>query len=152
MRFEWDGEIFELLAAGRGSRFCVLRMSVGGHVLFAGGDLDTAAERELLARLSPRALASDVTILGRQASSAGSDPKWIEASVAGRDGRLAIATGGIAGSVSRARALMRWRDSGARVFDTQRDGAIEFGFGPEGVTKITAARFARWPFAWRRIE
>ena len=65
---------------------------------------------------------------------------------------LAIATGGIAGSDSRARALLRWRDAGARVLDTQRDGAIEFGFGTQGVTNITAARSARWPFAWRRVE
>ena len=53
---------------------------------------------------------------GRRAA-AGSSPEWIEASVAGRDGSLAIATGGIAGSDSRARALLRWRDcrsAGAR--------------------------------------
>ena len=151
-RFEWDGVVFDLLAAGRGSRFCALRMSIGRQVLVAGGDLDVAAEHELLARLSPPALASDVAILGRQASSAGSSPQWIEASVAGRPGGLTIATGGIAGSDSRARALLRWRDSGTRVFDTQRDGALEFGFGTNGVTNITTARSARWPFAWRRVE
>ncbi len=130
----------------------MLRMSAGGHVLFAGGDLDAAAERELLARLPPPALASDVAILGRQASAAGSSLEWIEASVAARHGGLAIATGGIAGSDSRARALLRWRDAGVRSVDTQRDGAVEFGFGTEGVTNITTARSARWPFAWRRVE
>jgi beta-lactamase superfamily II metal-dependent hydrolase len=151
-RFEWDGVSFELLAAGRESQFCVLRISAGGKVLVAGGDLDVAAERELLARLSPPALASDVAILGRQASGTGSSPQWIEASVAGRPGSLAIATSGVAGSTSRARALLRWRDSGVRVFDTQSDGAVEFGFGTQGVTNITAARSVHWPFAWRRLE
>jgi competence protein ComEC len=152
LHFEWDGVLFDLLAAGAGGRFCVLRMSVGGHVLLAGGDLDAAAERELLARLSPTALASDVAILGRQANSTGSSPGWIEASVAGRDGNIVIAAGGITGSDTHARALLRWRDSGSQVFDTQRDGAVEFGFGTQGVTKVTTARSARWPFAWRRIE
>ncbi len=33
-------------------------------------------------------------------------------------------------AATRVRArCMRWRDAGTRVFDTQRDGAIEFGFG-----------------------
>jgi len=152
LQFEWDGVLFELLAAGQGRQFCVLRMSVGGQVLFAGGDLDAAAERDLLARLPAPALASDVTILGRQASAAGSSPKWIEASVAGRDGSLAIVTGGVAGSDSRAHALLRWRDRGARIVDTQRDGAVEISFGTQGVSNITTVRAARWPFAWRRVD
>jgi competence protein ComEC len=149
-RFTWDGVTFDLLAAGPGGRYCVLRLSSGGHVVFAGGDLDADAEADLLSRLPRQALASDVAILGRQASSLGSTRRWIEATVTEGAGTLVIASGGVEGSDSRALALTRWRDAGARVLDTQRDGAVEFDFGTDGVSKLAVASSARWPFAWRR--
>jgi competence protein ComEC len=149
-RFTWDGVTFDLLAAGPGQRHCALRVSVGARTVFLGGDLDADAERELLGRLPRGMLASDVAILGRQAGAMGSSPGWIEASVAGHHGNLVIAGGGVAGSGTRARALERWRDAGARVLDTQQDGAVEFVFGTDGVTSLAVARSTRWPFAWRR--
>ena len=66
----------------------------------------------------PGELASDVVLMSRQGSSLGSAPEWIEATGAG----LAIATGGIADSESRAVTLERWRRAGADILDTRRDG------------------------------
>jgi len=143
-RFEWDGVRFEMFVAGGGA-YCVLRIIAGGHALLLSGDLDAAAERELLARWSP-GLVNDVVVLSRQAGAAGSGPEWIESSGAG----LAIATGGIATSDARGRTLERWRDAGVRVFDTRAAGAIQFVFGTRGISPLATARSARFPFAWRR--
>ena len=143
-RFEWEGIEVQTLVGGHG-KACAVRIIAGGHALLLPGDLDADGERELLARL-PHGLASDVVVIGRQAGSLGSSAQWIEACDAG----LAIATGGIAGSDSRARTLERWRRSGARVLDTRELGAIQFVFGTQGVTALAAARSARYPFAWRR--
>lgn len=147
-RFRWDGIDFETLTAGRAADACVLRVSAGGHSLLLAGDLDAGAERQLLGRLAPRALASDVVVLSRQASASGSSPQWIESTAPA----VVIATGGVAGSIARAETLARWRATGAQVFDTRRDGGIELGFGTHGIAVRGPARMARYPFAWRRVE
>jgi len=89
-----------------------------------------------------------VVVLGRQAGGQGSNPEWIENSAAA----LVIATGGIAGSDSRARGLERWRAAGARVIDTQRAGAVEISFGTNGEVRLDTAASVRYPFAWRRFQ
>jgi competence protein ComEC len=147
-RFEWEGVVVESFAAGRHRDHCVLRVSTGSHALLLAGDLDAAAERELLARLPPGALASEVVLMSRQAGAAGSSAEWIEASGAG----LAIATGGIDTSDARARTIARWRGSGARVLDTRAHGGIQFVFGTRGMGTLSTARSARHPFAWRRFD
>jgi competence protein ComEC len=146
--FGWDGIEFQTFAAGRRGEICVLRATVAGHALLLSGDLDAAAERELLGRLPAGALASDVVLMSRQASALGSSPQWIDSTAA----RLAIATGGIAGSDSRALAAQRWQRAGARVLDTRSAGGVEIGFGTRGFTLLAQARAARYPFAWRRID
>lgn len=145
-RFTWDSVDIETWAAGRG-RYCVVRVVAAGRTLLLSGDLDAAAERELLARWTP-GRADDVVVMSRQAGAAASSPEWIESSRA----RLAIATGGIAGSDARARTLARWRAAGVRVLDTRADGAVQFAFGTRGITGLATARTARYPFAWRRVE
>ncbi len=145
-RFRWDGIDFEVFGAGR--EYCVLRVSAGEQALLLAGDLDAAAEGELLARLPPRALASDVVLMSRQAGSPGSSRQWIDSLGA----HLAIASGGTAGSNARAQTIDRWRASGAGILDTRRDGGIEIGFGAHGIAVRPPARAARYPFAWRRVE
>jgi competence protein ComEC len=147
-RFRWDGVDFETWVAGAGLRYCLLRVSVGAHRVLLAGDIDAAAERALLRRLPAGALASDAVVMGRQASSLASSAEWIEATAPG----LAIATGGIDGSDSRAQTLARWRESGARIEDTRRAGALELGLGTNGVELRKVARRARYPFHWRRTE
>jgi competence protein ComEC len=145
-RFTWDAVDVQVFAAGRG-RYCVLRIVAAGRALLLSGDIDAAAERELLSRW-PSGLVNDVVVMSRQAGAAGSSPEWIESSAA----ELAIASGGIAGSDARARTLARWRGAGARVLDTRTDGAVQFVFGTRGITGLATARSARYPFAWRRVE
>jgi competence protein ComEC len=145
--FRWDGIRFETFAAGAGSKYCALRLSVGAHAILLGGEFDGAAERELVARVAPGALASDAVIISRPGSTA-SAPEWIEASAA----VLAIATGGIANSRSRDVALARWRASAAVVLDTRREGGIELGLGTSGVRVAGMARASSYPFVWRRSQ
>jgi competence protein ComEC len=147
-RLHWDGVDFDIFSAGRLHEFCVLHATAGTHSLLLAGDLDSDAERQLLARMPSRMLASDVALISRQAGAAGSSPEWIDSIRAG----LAVATGGIADSNARTLTLARWRAAGARILDTRSDGAVEIGFGTNGVTVRAPARAARYPFAWRRDE
>jgi competence protein ComEC len=144
--FHWDGVDFASYAAGPEGRLCVVRISIDRHAVLLSGDIDQSAELRLLSRLPPGTLASDVVLMSRQASSLASHAQWIEATRPG----LAIATGGVEGSDSRARTLARWRASGATVLDTRRDGAIEVLLGTNGARVQRQARSARYPFVWRR--
>jgi beta-lactamase superfamily II metal-dependent hydrolase len=122
-------------------------VSAGSHAILLGGDLDAAAERGLVGRLAPDALASTVVLMSRQASATASAREWIEASTA----VLAIATGGIANSQSRATTLARWRASGVTVVDTRRVGGVDLGFGTPGLSRVAMARVSRYPCVWRRL-
>ena len=146
--FRWDGVRFQTFVAGEGGQHCVLRVSAGSHAILLSGDLDASAERGLVGRLAPDALASTVVLMSRQASATASAREWIEASAA----ELAIATGGIANSQSRATTLARWRASGATVLDTRRVGGVELGFGTSGLALVAMARISRFPTAWRRLQ
>ena len=145
--FEWDGVEFRTYASGPGGRYCALRVSAGARGILLAGDIDAAAERALVSRI-PGELASDVVLMSRQGSSLASAPEWIEATGAG----LAIATGGIAESHSRAMTLERWRRAGAEILDTRRDGGIELGIGTDGVRVLAVARNEMYPFVWRRSQ
>ncbi|HEU4779132.1 MAG TPA: DNA internalization-related competence protein ComEC/Rec2 [Steroidobacteraceae bacterium] len=142
----WDGIRVQTFAAGGGGRYCALRISVGAHAILLGGDLDVAAERGLVARVDPGALASVAVLVSRNASALASAPEWIEASAAS----LAIATGGIVNSHSRDATLARWRAAGAEVLDTRRDGGIELVLGTSGIRVVATARASRYPFVWHR--
>ncbi|HET9865012.1 MAG TPA: DNA internalization-related competence protein ComEC/Rec2 [Steroidobacteraceae bacterium] len=145
---QWGALRLQTFAARGAGMRCALRVSVNGHSLLLPGDLDDRAERDLLSRLPPGALASEVVLLGRQAGAPVSAAKWIEASGAA----LAIATGGIAQSAARSRFLQRWRDAGVRVLDTRVVGGIQFAFGTRDIEALAVARRARYPFLWRRVE
>lgn len=140
-----DGLVFEWLVAGPADRYCVLRIVAGTHAILLGGDLDAAAERRLLARVSKSGIAADMQVLSRQAGGAGSAPQWIDSSGT----EWVIATGGIDQSRAREAALERWRKHGVRVLDTRLDGAVELTIGTRGLESLASAR-AMYPFAWRR--
>jgi competence protein ComEC len=146
--FRWDEVWFQTFVAGEGGHYCVLRVSVGEHAILLGGDLPAAAERGLVARLPPGSLESEVVLVSRQTSATASAREWIEASAA----ELAIATGGIGNSHSRAITLERWRALGAEIVDTRRVGGVELGFGTSGVRVVAMARVSRYPYVWRRSQ
>jgi competence protein ComEC len=141
-RWNWDGVSFQSYAQGR---HCMLRVSVGEVALLIPGDLDSAGEQALLARAGVDALASDVVVIGRQASEIASSRGWIEAIAPG----LAVATGGIDGAQSRQRVMDRWARV-ARVPDTRRDGGVQLQLSEQGVELLGLARPGGFPFHWRR--
>jgi competence protein ComEC len=87
---------------------------------------------------------ADTTL--RLSAEAGSSTQWIETPSPG----LAVATGGIEGAQTRARALDRRRAQGFRVLDTHAVGALELEFDARGVELRATARGSRFPFHWRR--
>ncbi|HUQ09512.1 MAG TPA: DNA internalization-related competence protein ComEC/Rec2 [Steroidobacteraceae bacterium] len=141
-RWQWDGVQFLTYAVGGR---CVLKVATGTTSVLVPGDLDTAGERALVARVGGADLASDVVIIGRQASELASSRQWIETTAPG----LAIATGGIEGAQSRRRVADRWRRRSV-VLDTRTDGAIDLQLGPRGWEVRASARASRFPFHWRR--
>ena len=148
-RFEWDGVVLEAFAAGRQRDYCVLRVSAASHALLLAGDLDAAAERELLARLPPGALASDVVLMSRQAGAAGSSAEWIEASGAG----LAHRHRRYRHAATRARARSRAGAAPAHACSIHERTAASSSFSGRGAwVRSCTARSARHPFAWRRFE
>jgi competence protein ComEC len=139
----WDGVGFVTHVVGR---HCLLRVAVGEAAVTLSGDLDVAAERALLARLARDAMASDLVVIGRQASDTASSSEWIENTAPG----FAIATGGVEGAQSRRRVLDRWHRRGARILDTHVHGALVLRLGAHGIELEATARASRFPFHWRR--
>jgi competence protein ComEC len=140
-RWTWDGVRFDAWSL---ARHCLLRISAGRASLLMSGDLDARGEQAMVDKLGG-ALASDVVVMGRQASEIASSPQWIENTAPG----LAVATGGIEGAQSRRRVIDRWRRV-ARVLDTRRDGGIRLQLGDQGVEVLAMAGSGRFPFHWRR--
>lgn len=141
-RWTWDGVRFEVYSEGA---HCLLRISAGRAAMLMSGDLDAAGEQALLARVARGALASDVVLIGRQASALASSSQWIESTSPG----LAVATGGVAQAQSRQGVLERWRRV-APVIDTRREGGIQLRLSNRGVELVDLARTGRFPFHWRR--
>jgi competence protein ComEC len=84
-RWQWDGVEFELLhpvrvvAKGRGNNdSCVLRVSAGGESLLLTGDIELAAERELVAYHGGR-LQADILVAPHHGSKSSSSEPFIVA-------------------------------------------------------------------------
>ncbi|MCX7892370.1 MAG: DNA internalization-related competence protein ComEC/Rec2 [Burkholderiales bacterium] len=142
-RWRWDGVAFEMLhpgsAAGptrRGANdaSCVLAVSTAGGRVLLTGDIEAAAEQALLAA-QPRSLAADVVVVPHHGSRTSSTPAFV-AAVAPRYAVVPVGYRNRFGH-PKAEVLDRYAESGAVVLRTDRDGAVLFRLGPEG---IAAAR------------
>ena len=142
--WEWDGVAFEFLhpvgpASPRGranNRSCVLRIAApGGRVLLAG-DIERAAERELLRRV-PRLLAADVLLVPHHGSATSSSPEFVEKVAP----RYAVFTVGYRNRFGHPRedVIERYRGAGSSPLRTDAAGAIEMRLAPEGL-RVEAER------------
>ncbi|MCW8917588.1 MAG: DNA internalization-related competence protein ComEC/Rec2 [Gammaproteobacteria bacterium] len=132
-RWQWDGVEFELLhpvqvaVRGRGNNdSCVLRVSVGGESLLLTGDIELAAERELLAHYGAR-LQADILVAPHHGSKSSSSEPFI-AAVAPRWVLFPLGYRNRYGfphpSVSE-----RYRQGGVTMLTSSASGAISFILG-----------------------
>jgi competence protein ComEC len=132
--WSWDGVRFEMLhpmpgGARRNDRSCVLRVSAGGRAILLAGDIERAAEAQLLARGAP--LRSDVLVMPHHGSRTSSSAPFLQAVAPG----WAIAAAGYRNRFGHpsAEVLERYRAAGARVLRTDLDGAVHVRLGSSGV-------------------
>jgi len=128
----WDGVEFEWLhpgpqaLPGDNDRSCVLRVRAGPHVLLLTGDIERAAEAELLAqrRLEPVA----VLLVPHHGSRTSSSPPFVAATRP----RWALVASGHRNrwGFPKADVVERWQAAGAEVLVGSTTGAIEFAVDP----------------------
>lgn len=131
-RWEWDGVAFEFLHPGRAvaggranNRSCVLRIAaLGGRVLLTG-DIERAAERDLLRRV-PELLPADALLVPHHGSATSSSAAFVEKVAP----RYAIFTVGYRNRFGHPRedVLERYREAGSALLRTDAAGAIEMRF------------------------
>jgi len=134
--WEWDGVRFEFLhpvadaAAGAraNNRSCVLRIAAPGGRVLLTGDIERAAERELLYR-SPGLLAADALLVPHHGSATSSSAEFVK-QVAPRYAVFAVGYRNRFGH-PREDVLGRYRDTGSTMLRTDTGGAIEIRFAPE---------------------
>jgi len=144
--WEWDGVAFEFLhpgaeaPSGRGARAnnrsCVLRIAAPGGRVLLTGDIERAAERELLRR-APGLLPADALLVPHHGSATSSSPEFVK-QVAPRYAVFAVGYRNRFGH-PREEVLERYRDAGSVVYRTDTAGAIEMRFAP-GVSRIVLQR------------
>jgi competence protein ComEC len=144
--WEWDGVGFDFIhpdtapAPGRGARpnnrSCVLRIAAAGGRTLLTGDIERAAERELLRR-SPGLLAVDALLVPHHGSTSSSSPEFVKV-VAPRYAVFAVGYHNRFGH-PREEILDRYREAGSTLLRTDAGGAIEIRFALAG-TRVELQR------------
>jgi competence protein ComEC len=143
-RWEWDGVAFEFLGPGApegaggkaNNRSCVLRIAAPGGRVLLTGDIERAAERELLGR-APGLLAAEVLLVPHHGSATSSSAEFVE-KVAPRYAVFAVGYRNRFGH-PRGDVLERYRDAGSVLLRTDSAGAIEMRVSP-GALRVEAQR------------
>ena len=142
----WDGVSFEFLhphaealssrATRANNRSCVLRIeSRAGRVLLTG-DIERAAERELLQRV-PALLPAEALLVPHHGSGSSSMPEFVK-QVASRHAVFAVGHRNRFGH-PREDVLERYREAGSELLRTDTGGAIQLRFAP-GNLRVDAER------------
>src|SRR6266581_665002 len=144
--WRWDGVSFEFLHPGpelpddanarANDRSCVLRIeSAGGSVLLTG-DIERAAERELLKR-APERLRAEALLVPHHGSASSSTPEFVKQV----GPRHAVFTVGYRNRFGHPRedVLARYREAGSSLLRTDEAGAIQLRFESGGL-RIVAQR------------
>jgi len=142
----WDGVSFEFLhphaealssrATRANNRSCVLRIeSPAGRVLLTG-DIERAAERELLQRV-PTLLPAEALLVPHHGSGSSSMPEFVK-QVASRHAVFAVGHRNRFGH-PREDVLERYREAGSELLRTDTGGAIQLRFAP-GNLRVDAER------------
>ena len=139
----WDGVRFEFLHPQAGETYkrndssCVLRIEAGGRAVLLTGDIERGAEAALVARNAN--LRADVLVMPHHGSRTSSSAPFIAAVAP----RWAVVTAGYRNRFGHpnAEVLERYRQAGAQVLRTDRDGAV--GIRLEGEVFLDRQRALR---------
>jgi competence protein ComEC len=147
--WEWDGVRFEVLHPVRGSyadfavkdndRSCVLAIAAPGGRLLLPGDIERRSEEELLRRV-PEGLRADVLLAPHQGSRTSSIPHFVQA-VGPRVVVFPVGYRNRFGHPHR-EVVRRYAESGARIFRTDRDGAVTIAIRASGEISVMPYRAA----------
>jgi competence protein ComEC len=145
--WEWDGVRFEVLHPSPGSyddrtikdndRSCVLRIEAPGGSILLPADIERRSEEELLLRASDR-LHAEILLAPHQGSRTSSIPDFVRA-VGPRIVVFPVGYRNRFGHPHRD-VLERYRDAGARIHRTDRDGAVIIAIRVEGAISVTPYR------------
>jgi len=132
-QWRWDGVSFEWLhpgpelLPGDNDRSCVLRVRVGPHAVLLTGDIEHAAEVELLALGGPGRV--DVLTVPHHGSRTSSTQSFVDAT----QPRWALVPSGHRNrwGFPKPDVVARWEDAGASVVVGPTSGAIEFDVHPD---------------------
>jgi competence protein ComEC len=139
-KWVWDAVSFEFLhpreevpsggSARANNRSCVLRIQAKGGRVLLTGDIERAAERELL-RHTPKLLTAEALLVPHHGSASSSSPEFVKQVAP----RYAIFTAGYRNRFGHPRedVLARYREAGSELLRTDSGGAIKMRFEPEGI-------------------
>jgi competence protein ComEC len=145
--WQWDGVRFEFLhpalstpVTKRNNQSCVLRIAAGPRAVLLTGDIERAAELEMLGE--GRAPRSDVMLVPHHGSRSSSTADFI-AAVAPRWAVVPVGYRSRFGHPN-AEVLARYRAAGAQVLRTDLDGAITVQLGAEIALETERHRRGRY--------
>jgi competence protein ComEC len=146
-RWEWDGVRFEILhptpasygnpAIKDNDRSCVLSIEAPGGRVLLPADIERRSEAELLQRTGDR-LRADVLLAPHQGSRTSSIPEFVRAV----GPRVVVFPVGYRNRFGHPheQVVRRYLDAGARIYRTDRDGAVAIAIRPEGTISVTPYR------------
>jgi competence protein ComEC len=145
-----DGIDFKFLYPGAGGKLsgndasCVLQISAGSHRLLLTGDIERAAEAELLR--SGNLQTVDVVVVPHHGSRTSSSPSFVQA----LRPELAIISAGFGNrwGLPHAEVIERWRASGAQVLTTAASGAISLRLCEQGGIEALSRQRVRQRRIW----
>jgi competence protein ComEC len=138
--WDWDGVRFEVLHPsaedyGRqrnsNDRGCVLKAGTGAGAVLLAADIESRAERELLAR-TPDAVSAAILLVPHHGSRTSSTPAFVQAV----HPRWAVFTVGYRNRFGHPKpdVLERYEQAGSRILRTDDGGAIGFTLDEKGVS------------------
>jgi competence protein ComEC len=146
-RWEWDGVRFEVLHPTRGSyedpavkendRGCVLRVEAGGRRVLLPADIERRSEEALLAN-SPDRLPADMLLAPHHGSRTSSTPEFVRAV----NPQIVVFPVGYRNRFRHPHrdVVQRYQDIGARIYRSDRDGAVTIAIRAEGAVSVTPYR------------
>ena len=148
-RWEWDGVRFEVLHPARDShedpavkendRSCVLRVEAGGRRVLLPADIERRTEEALLAPRARDRLRADVLLAPHHGSRTSSSPGFRARDRSAESWCSPWATA-IASVIPIATSCSGTADIGARIYRTDRDGALTIALRADGTISVTPYR------------